>query len=133
VCDIQKGISVNAQDIAALDSVTAEQTATSRLLGSQPVAECSDNGSAPTPPQGADLTLAVLRAMKTLNYEQKFIPDTESGGGEMYFVQREQARALPPEEEYVRYRHNPQSTATATCKAALIALNRSGRLAATPE
>ena len=127
MCDIQKGISVNAQDIAALDNVTAEQTATTRLLAS------IDNGSAPTPLRGSDLTLAILRAMKTLSYEQEFLPDTASGGGEMYFVQRDQADELPPEEEYIRYEHNPQSTAIATCKAALIALNRNGRLAATLE
>jgi len=124
---------VNAQDIAALDDMTAELTATTQLLGSQPVGKCFENGWAPTPPQGADLTLGILRAMETLSYEQKFLPDTASGGGEMYFVQRDQAGELPPEEEYVRYDHNPQSTAIATCKAALIALNRNGRLAATLE
>jgi hypothetical protein len=118
---------VNAQDIAALDNVTAELTATTRLLGS------IDNSSAPTQLHGSDLTLAVLRAMKTLSYEQIFLPDTESGGGEMYFVRRDQVDEVPPEEEYVPYHHNPQSTATATCKAALIALNRSGRLTAALE
>lgn len=119
-----KATLVNAQDISALDDATAEVMAAEQLLGYQPT-PATPQDQAPMPPQGAALTLGIVRAMKGLGYEEKLIPDPAAGGGELYFVRAASADELPPEEEYIRYENNASSMATATCKAALIALNRS--------
>jgi hypothetical protein len=115
---------MEVQDISAMEDGTAELMAAERLLGHRSTGLGVDQ-PAPELPKGANLTLGIIRAMKELGYGQMLIPDPTSGGGEMYFVQRDRVDVMPPEEEYIRYEHNPASTATATCKAALIGLNRS--------
>jgi hypothetical protein len=108
------------EDIVALDDAEAEVLAAEKLLSYKP--DPRSGQVSPQPPQGAELARALICAMKERGYEQKLLPDPQAHGGEIYFVRA--ALEVPPEEEYLRYENNPASIATATCKAALIALCR---------